>query len=92
MTMKKNIFILIVILLGLSSCEDYLDRKNLDTFDESNFWTSEGNMRLFANGAYTNYFYGYGSGYTCGNFFTGGPWADEYQFQYYLDTEPCYFG
>jgi hypothetical protein len=60
------------------SCEDYLDRKNLDTFDESNFWISEGNMRLFAQGAYTAYFTGYGSGYTWGNFFTGGAWSDEY--------------
>lgn len=76
--MKNKIFILITVLLSLSSCEDYLDRKNLDTFDESNFWTSEGNMRLFAQGAYTAYFTGYGSGYTWGNFFTGGAWADEY--------------
>lgn len=76
--MKNKIFILITVLLSLSSCEDYLDRKNLDTFDESNFWTSEGNMRLFANGAYTAYFTGYGSGFTWGNFFTGGAWADEY--------------
>lgn len=76
--MKRNIFIFILVLLGLSSCKDYLDRKNLDTFDESNFWTSEGNMRLYAQGAYTAYFTGYGSGYTWGNYFTGGAWADEY--------------
>lgn len=76
--MKKNIFLLITVLLSFSSCEDYLDRKNLDTFDESNFWTSEGNMRLYAQGAYTAYFFGYGSGYSYGNFFTFGPWADEY--------------
>ena len=76
--MKKNIFIFILALLGLSGCKDYLDRKNLDTFDESNFWTSEGNMRLYSQGAYTAYFTGYGSGYTWGNYFTGGAWADEY--------------
>lgn len=76
--MKKYIIILFSIFLVLVSCQDYLDRKNLDTFDESNFWTNEGNMRLFAQGAYTAYFTGYGSGYTWGNFFTGGAWADEY--------------
>lgn len=76
--MKKNIFIFILILIGLSGCEDYLDRKNLDTFDESNFWTSEGNMRLYAQGAYTSYFYGYGVGFSYGNYFTFGPWSDEY--------------
>jgi hypothetical protein len=75
--MKKYLLI-ISFLLTLSSCEDYLDRKNLDTFDNSNFWTSEGNMRLFAQGAYTAYFYGYGSGFAYGSFFTFGPWADEY--------------
>jgi hypothetical protein len=78
MKMKNKIFIIITVLLSLSSCEDYLDRPNLDTFDESNFWTSEGNMRLFANGAYTAYFTGYGSGFTWGNYFTGGAWSDEY--------------
>lgn len=65
-------------MIVFSSCEDYLDRKNLDKFDESNFWTNEENMRLFAQGAYTAYFTGYGSGYTWGDFFTGGAWADEY--------------
>jgi len=76
--MKKNILIIIVVLFSLSGCKDYLDKKNLDTFDESNFWTSEGNMRLYAQGAYTAYFTGYGSGFTWGNYFTGGAWADEY--------------
>jgi hypothetical protein len=76
--MKKKIFILISLLLVFTSCEDYLDRENLDTFDENNFWTSEGNMRLFAQGAYTAYFEGYGSGFSWGDFFTGGPWSDEY--------------
>jgi hypothetical protein len=76
--MKNYKIILVLFLLGLSGCEEYLDRKNLDTFDESNFWTSEGNMRLYAQGAYTAYFTGYGSGYTWGNYFTGGAWADEY--------------
>jgi hypothetical protein len=76
--MKKIYFIFILVLFVLSGCKDYLDRKNLDTFDESNFWISEGNMRLYSQGAYTAYFTGYGNGYTWGNFFTGGAWADEY--------------
>jgi hypothetical protein len=83
--MKSKILIVIGLLLGLSSCEDYLDRKNLDTFDDANFWTSEGNLRLYANAAYAGYtsispgyFYGYGSGFAYGNFFVFGPWADEY--------------
>jgi hypothetical protein len=83
--MKGHIFVLILLLLGLSGCEDYLDRKNLDSFDDENYWTSEGNLRLYAMGNYAGYssispgyFYGYGSGFAYGNFFTFGPWADEY--------------
>ncbi len=76
--MKHFNVLFFIVLFFLSSCDDYLDRKNLDTFDESNFWTSEGNMRLFVQGAYTAYFTGYGSGYTWGNYFTGGAWSDEY--------------
>jgi hypothetical protein len=76
--MKRLYFILFVLFISLSACDGYLDKKNLDTFDESNFWTSEGNMRLFAQGAYRAYFTGYGSGYTWGNYFTGGAWSDEY--------------
>ncbi len=76
--MKHVIFLFLIVLFSLSACDDYLDRKNLDTFDESNFWTSEDNMRLFVQGIYTAYFTGYGSGYSWGNYFTGGAWSDEY--------------
>lgn len=76
--MKKIFLIITIIFISITSCEDYLDRKNLDSFDDANFWTSENNMRLFATGAYTAYFKGYGSGFTWGDFFTGGAWADEY--------------
>jgi len=76
--MKTKYIFLIAMLIGFSSCEDYLDRKNLDSLDDSNFWTNEGNMRLFAQGAYTDYFYGYGTGFAYGDFFTFGPWSDEY--------------
>jgi len=75
--MKKVLYIIIAI-LSLSSCKDYLNKPSLNQFDESNFWTSEGNIRLFAQGTYTAYFMGYGSGYTWGDYFTGGAWADEY--------------
>ena len=76
--MKTKYILLIAVLIGLSGCEDYLDRKNLDSLDDSNFWTNEGNMRLFAQGAYTDYFYGYGTGFAYGDYFTFGPWSDEY--------------
>jgi hypothetical protein len=32
--------------------------------NDDNYWTSENNLRLFANGFYTNYFVGYNSGWT----------------------------
>jgi len=32
--------------------------------NDDNYWTSENNIRLFANGFYTNYFVGYNSSYT----------------------------
>lgn len=83
--MKGKIFLIITILLGLTGCEDYLDRKNLDSFDDANFWVNEGNLRLYAMGNYAGYssirpgyFYGYGTGFAYGNFFTFGPWSDEY--------------
>jgi starch-binding outer membrane protein, SusD/RagB family len=63
--MKRYLFILLlVVTLGFASCSDYLDRPSLTTMNDDNYWTSENNIRLFANGFYTNYFVGYNSGYT----------------------------
>jgi len=63
--MKKYLFILLlVITLGFAGCSDYLDRPSLTTMNDDNYWTSENNIRLFANGFYTNYFVGYNSGFT----------------------------
>ncbi|MCL2727138.1 MAG: RagB/SusD family nutrient uptake outer membrane protein [Bacteroidales bacterium] len=76
--MKKIIFVVTMVLLGFTSCKDYLDRPNLTSYDESNFWKSETTIRMYAQGAYLNYFAGYGSGFGYGAWGPGyAPWADE---------------
>lgn len=62
MTMKKY-SILLVIALVLGGCEDFLDRPQLTEMNDETYWTSENNLRLFANGFYSNYFVGYNSGF-----------------------------
>jgi hypothetical protein len=60
--MKKYIFILFtVVSLLIAGCEKFLDRPSLTTMNDQNYWTSENNLRLFANGFYANYFVGYNS-------------------------------
>lgn len=62
--MKKYLLIIAVLALGITSCDDFLDRPSLTTMDDQNYWTSENNLRLFANGFYPNYFVGYNSSWT----------------------------
>ncbi|HBL34530.1 MAG TPA: RagB/SusD family nutrient uptake outer membrane protein [Porphyromonadaceae bacterium] len=76
--MKKIIYLIVLLCISFTACEDYLDRPGLDQFENDNFWTNEQNVNLYAQRGYTAYFTGYGSGYTWGNYFTGGSWADEY--------------
>ncbi len=62
--MKRYLPILIfAVALGFTGCEDvdFLDRPSLTTMNDENYWTSENNLRLFANGFYSNYFVGYNS-------------------------------
>ncbi len=60
--MKKYLFILFTVGYScFAGCEDFLDRPSLTTMNDENYWTSENNLRLFANGFYANYFVGYNS-------------------------------
>jgi hypothetical protein len=60
--MKKYFLILFTVTgLLLTGCEEFLDRPSLTTMNDANYWTSENNLRLFANGFDANYFVGYSS-------------------------------
>lgn len=58
--MKKISYLIIfVITLVLTGCDSYLDRNSLTDLDDVSYWSNEGNVRLFVNGAYGSYFTGY---------------------------------
>lgn len=62
----RNIFkiFLIVMVLGFVSCKKYLDRPPLTSENDETAWTSEEKLRLYANKYYTDFFTGYGVGFT----------------------------
>src|SRR6266481_407999 len=60
----KKYSILLLIALSIGGCNDFLNRPQLTQQNDATYWTSENNVRLFANGFYTNYFNGYGIGFT----------------------------
>ncbi|MDR2125382.1 MAG: RagB/SusD family nutrient uptake outer membrane protein [Prevotellaceae bacterium] len=58
--MKTKILILFsCVMFSLTSCSDILDRPQLNEWDDETFWTSETNLRYYANGFYERYFVGY---------------------------------
>jgi hypothetical protein len=57
--MKKYLFILATAVSILAGCDDFLDRPPLTEMNDQTYWTSENNLRLFANGFYPQYFVGY---------------------------------
>ena len=61
--MKKisNLIVLILSVAVMASCEKVLDKEPLTEFTNSNFWTSEKNVEMFANYFY-NEWVGYGNG------------------------------
>ncbi|WP_294605461.1 RagB/SusD family nutrient uptake outer membrane protein [uncultured Bacteroides sp.] len=60
--MKKYIFALFsAAALMFASCDDVLDRPQLNNPQDDNYWRNETDLRLFGNGFYTNYFVGYNS-------------------------------
>lgn len=63
--MKKKYFlpIALIALLATGCTKEFLDRKPLDSVDDTNFWTYETNLRMHSIYYYSSYFRGYGSGY-----------------------------
>lgn len=62
---KRSLYLpLIIWILFLSGCsDDILDRPQLNSPDDNNYWTREENVRLYANEYYTHFFTGYNTGF-----------------------------
>ncbi len=56
--------LLVCLALSFSSCEKFLDRPPLTSENDETAWTSEEKLRLYANKYYTDFFPGYGNGFT----------------------------
>jgi hypothetical protein len=76
--MKKLLYILTLSVFFATSCSDFLDEPPLSTLTDDGFWISESNVRLYAQNCYTDYFTGYGSGWTWGKFFSGESFNDDF--------------
>lgn len=78
--MKKIYIILalLIVIVGNGCKKDFLDRGPLDAFSDDNYWKTEQEVRTFAWGFYTNYFTGYGSGFTFGKYFSGETLNDDF--------------
>lgn len=60
----KFIYSVVAVLILVSSCnKDVLDRPQLNDPTDDTFWQNETDIRLFANGYYTNYFNGFSTGF-----------------------------
>lgn len=64
--MKKKLLIIFagLLSLGLSSCDQVINREPRENPTDPNFWRNESDVRLFGNGFYSNYFIGYGVGWS----------------------------
>lgn len=62
---NKIIYSIVAACVFLASCKtDVLDRPQLTSPVDENYWRGETDVRLFANGFYTQYFNGYNSSWT----------------------------
>ncbi|EOR92793.1 Putative outer membrane protein [Arcticibacter svalbardensis MN12-7] len=82
--MKTKIYILLAFVSTLAfSCkqtDEFLTRDPLDKLTDDTYWTSEGNVRTFAFGFYTQNFPGYAAGFdlTWGGYFSGESLNDDF--------------
>ncbi|MBZ4188172.1 RagB/SusD family nutrient uptake outer membrane protein [Niabella beijingensis] len=57
----KYTFICIVLIAATTGCKKFLDRPPLTSLPDETAWSSEDNLRLYANKFYSGYFVGYGT-------------------------------
>ncbi|MGJ7032359.1 RagB/SusD family nutrient uptake outer membrane protein [Niabella hirudinis] len=57
----KYTFICLVLIVAATGCKKLLDRPPLTNVPDETAWSSEDNVRLYANKFYTGYFVGYGT-------------------------------
>lgn len=64
--MKNQLYTLLISFLAISSvsCKKFLDRPPLTTENDETAWTSESNLRSYANKYYPSFFTGYGTGFS----------------------------
>lgn len=78
--MKKfRLLFILLAALFMTSCNDLLDRPQLNfPVDDAEFWSTEGNVRLFANEFYPQFFVGYNTSWTLDySLFKGYPFNDD---------------
>ncbi|WP_445734275.1 RagB/SusD family nutrient uptake outer membrane protein [Mariniflexile sp.] len=79
MKTRYNLIKIFICLVLFTGCEDtFLDVPPQDLLVDETYWSSEGNVKTFAFGFYANYFTGYGSGFTFGNYFSGQSFNDDF--------------
>lgn len=62
---KKLIYSLVVVCALVAACnKDVLDRPQLTSPVDDNYWRNESDVRLYSNGFYSNYFVGYNTSFT----------------------------
>nr|WP_295873854.1 RagB/SusD family nutrient uptake outer membrane protein [uncultured Chitinophaga sp.] len=69
--MKKRIYLPVILAAALltgTGCKKYVDKGQIDKFDDNNFWKSEDNVRIYSWNFYS-VFSGYGNNATFGDFY-----------------------
>jgi hypothetical protein len=86
--MKKIKFIISLgFLFLLFGCNSWLEKEPLTQFTDDQYWTSEGNVKIFCNGFYS-LFNGYGTGSTSTIFSNAGSGAEsDYYFTTFSDDQ-----
>ncbi|QJB29774.1 RagB/SusD family nutrient uptake outer membrane protein [Chitinophaga oryzae] len=69
--MKKRIYLPVILAAAMltgTGCKKYVDKGQIDKFDDNNFWKSEDNVRIYSWNFYS-VFSGYGNNATFGDFY-----------------------